>query len=310
MSVEKLLKELGIEYRVINDEAYSACPFHSPDHHPSWYVNLRSGLHHCFSCGAKGNLAYLIHHVHGGSYASAVIQANEIAGFARIDEWRENFDNVSFSPPAIKVSEADMALFTDPPQHALDSRYIKPDSAKRYGIMWNPEHESWIFPYRDPYSSELWGWQEKNARIFRNFPAGTKRGKTLFGIDKLFAGTVKPALGGEAILVESPVDCAVLYNAGYENAVSSFGIPSLYQFSLLQWYRTNSIILALDNDKAGVTATKELIPTLLNMFCNVTVLPYMYTKAKDVGEMEHQSIRTEIDEAMPALAWLRRHNDS
>src|SRR5271156_6754458 len=103
MSVEKLLQQLGISYRVIEDEAYSSCPFHSPDYHPSWYINLRSGLHQCFSCGARGNLGFLIVRLSGVPYAEAVIQANDIVGSARIGEWQEDYYGVSFSPPAIKV---------------------------------------------------------------------------------------------------------------------------------------------------------------------------------------------------------------
>jgi DNA primase len=299
MSVEKLLQQLGIQYRVIEDEAYSSCPFHSPDDHPSWYINLKSGLHHCFSCRARGNLCHLLVHVLQLSYAEAVIQANDIVGAARVGEWQENYYRVSFSPPAIKVTEADKALFTDPPREALHDKNITLDAAQYYGIQWNPEHESWICPYYDPYSNELWGWQEKNKRVFRNFPAGTKKSKTLFGYPQL--------KNMSAMLVESPVDCAVANSAGYENTVASFGLPNVYQLYLMQ-IRVDSFIFALDNDGPGKKATRELIPEALKMFRNVKVLPYLYTKAKDIGEMNYQSIRTEIAEAEPALAWIRRNS--
>jgi hypothetical protein len=297
MSVENLLTQLGIRYRVIENEAVAKCPFHYPDRNPSWSCNLKSGLHHCFSCGAKGNLAYLVSSVAHVPYTEAVIKVNETIGFARMDKWREDYETVSFSPMSLKVTEADMALFTDPPQESLDSKNITIEAANYYGIRWNPEHSTWICPYRDPYSSELWGWQEKNAHVFRNYPAGVKRGKTLFGIDRLRRS------GG--ILVESPIDCAVLYCAGYENSVSSLGMPSLYQLSLIRNKRVSSLLLALDNDKAGISGTRDLIYEAVKMFKTVRVYNYGNSTAKDPGEQNEEDIIFGISCAVPALQWLR-----
>lgn len=297
MSIESLLIKMGISYKVIDDEAVARCPYHN-DSHPSWSVNLSNGLHYCFACGAKGTLATLLRDILGYSYAEAVIVANETVGYARMDKWRENHESISFSPMSLKVTDADMALFTDPPQDALESKNITLESAQHYGIKWNPEHQSWIFPYRDPYSNELWGWQEKNARIFRNYPAGTKKSKTLFGIDKLD--------GDGALILESPVDCAVVKELEYDGMVSSFGIPSLYQLSLIQNKRCWKMMFVLDNDKAGITATRELIPEALKMFRRVRVFNYRDCGAKDVGEMNYYDIDEGFRQALPALEWLRR----
>jgi DNA primase len=296
MSVESLLSQMGIRYRIIDDEAVARCPYHS-DNHPSWSVNLNNGLHYCFSCGAKGTIATLIRDFLGYSYAESVLMANETVGFARMSKWREDYDNVSFSPQALKVTDADMALFISPPSEALKDKNITSESAHYFGIKWNPVNNTWIFPYRDPFSGELWGWQEKNNRIFRNFPAGTKRGKTLFGYDKLRRNG--------AILVESPVDCAVMHSAGYEHTVSSFGAPSIYQLSLIQ-SKCDTLVLALDNDKAGISATRDLIYEAVRMFSSVKVFKYT-TDAKDPGELSYSDITAGMMFAESALEWLRRN---
>lgn len=298
--MEILLRQMGFNFRLIDNEAVTVCPYHD-DHSPSFSINIKNGLWHCFSCGAKGNFARLLSDMLGWDYNYSILMTNEVVGHARMDKWRENYDNISFSPMSLKVTETDMALFTDPPPEALNSKNITLEAAKYYNIQWNPEHQTWICPYRDPYSNELWGWQEKNARIFRNYPAGTKKSKTLFGINKL--------VGREfAILVESPLDCAVIYSAGLWNAVSTFGIPTgTYQLSLLQYKRIGKLILALDNDKAGESATRDLIYESVKMFDTVRVFNYLNSNAKDPGEMSYDHINNGLVFATPALQWLRRN---
>lgn len=300
--IESVLTELGITYRVIDDEAFSPCPFHSPDNHPSWSVNLSSGLSYCFSCGARHNLASLVSSIRGTSYAESTIYVNQKVGHARTNRWREDYDNVSFSPMAMKVTAADMAFFTDPPQEALEDKHVNFESVEYYGIKWNPDRQSWIFPFYDPFSHELWGWQEKNARLFRNFPAGTRKSRTLFGINK------KLRKSG-VILVESPIDCAVMCDAGFENTVASMGVPSgSYQLELLSNF-TDGIILALDNDKAGINATKSLLPAAMRLFKSVHIYCYfdgvITDAAKDPGEQSIDSIELSMNNLHSPLNWLR-----
>lgn len=301
MSIESMLSSMGMHYRITDDEAWMTCPYHQ-DNHPSFSINTRSGVFYCFACGAKGSLAKFIADMNGVSYANAVITANEMIGHARIDKWRENYESTSFSPMSLKVTDADMALFTDPPQEALNSKNITLEAAQYYGIRWNPDHQTWVCPYHDPYSNELWGWQEKNARIFRNYPAGTKKSKTLFGINK-----IKP-VNTTAILLESPLDCAVVHSVTQNtNFVSSFGMPSLYQLSLLQYHRIQHLYLALDNDAPGKKATIALVPDAIRMFKSVRIIQYFEDDPKDMGEMKEYDILYHITEAVPALSWMRKN---
>lgn len=297
--IESVLTELGITYRVIDDEAFAACPFHSPDMHPSWSCNIKSGVHYCFSCGARGSLSSLVSYMRGTTYSEATIYVNQQVGSSRIYAWREDFDEVSFSPMALKVTQSDLALFTDPPQEALDSKNITPESARLYNIRWNPEHKTWIFPFYDPYSNELWGWQEKNARIFRNYPAGTKKSRTLFGISNL-------ADDSTAVVVESPIDCAVLSSAGVSCGVSTFGVPGgSHQLTLVQ-RRCNRIVLAFDNDTAGSRANREFAPVAAQLFDDVKIYNYGSSKAKDPGEQTYEEIRWSIDNALDYLDYYAK----
>jgi hypothetical protein len=292
-----VLRELGIDFYLIQDEAMASCPSHSPDRKQrtiSWSVNIRTGVHYCFSCGFRGNLASLAQRVLKISYPQAVIWVNERAGWARSHKWREDFGNNNYAPPELKISEADLALFTDPPQSALESRRINPEYALKFGVRWREEERSWIFPVRDPYTSVLWGWQEKSdvTRIFRNYPAGVRRSKTLFG-----AGVA--AYGSTAILVESPVDAVRASLTGLGSGLASFGAAvSDTQLSLIREL-CGRVIVALDNDPAGIRGTAAIAGR--NLGIPVRVFNYGTSGAKDIGDLGDDEIKQGIDNSISAI---------
>lgn len=298
--ITDVLNELNIDYRIVGKEAVAACPFHSPDRHPSWSVNVRTGLHNCFSCGARGNLASLVSHVNRLTYTDAVIWVNSKVGWAKANKWREDYEVKNFAPDYLKISEADLALFTDPPDVQLLSKRINKDSARRFGVKWNPDRSSWIFPIREPYTNDLWGWQEKNERIFRNYPSGTRKSKTLFGLSAFKHGST-------AILVESPVDAVRFDACGYRGGLSSWGVQvSDYQLTLIQQL-TESVVLALDNDSVGVSAAARICAENASFVNRLRVFNYGDSKGKDPGELTDDEVIFGIENAVPAMKYRRNH---
>ena len=300
MSLEPALRELRIDYKIIGDEAVAKCPAHD-DRHPSWSLNLKTGVHHCFSCGFSGNLAFLAMHMLNLSYPEAVIWCNERVGWARAHIWREDIENRNLSPTEMKFSEADLALFTDPPDYALESKHLTLKSARKFGVLWNPAEEEWILPVRDPYTTQLLGWQKKNARSFRNYPRGLKRSKTLFGLEIA-------EYGSPVILVESPIDCVYLDVTGQRGGVSSWGVSvSSYQFSLIQRI-TEHLILALDNDKPGVEETARICREF-NGIRNIRIFNYGLSVGKDPGELTEEEVIFGVEHAVPSLRWMKLYKN-
>jgi CHC2 zinc finger/Toprim-like len=299
-TIELVIKELGIKYSLSGDEAVACCPSHS-DRHPSWSVNLRSGIHYCFTCGFSGNLAYLVCFIRKISYAEAVIWVNQTVGAARNTRWREDYQNKNYGPAQYRLSETDLAMFTDPPQDALESKFLDLSSAQLFDVRWNPGESAWIFPIRDPFSRELWGYQVKNDRYFRSYPAGTRKSRTLFGISAFEHGST-------AVLVESPVDAVRLASAGIRGGLSGFGVQiSDYQFSLVQRVAEYTI-LALDNDSAGIQATARICSDT-DRLPGLRVFSYGDSVVKDPGEMTDEEIRSGIENSTGRLRWLRDHAD-
>src|SRR5690349_13390885 len=177
--IESAIRDLGINYKLSGDEAIARCPSHN-DRHPSWSINIRTGVHHCFACGFGGNLASLVAHTLNLGYPQAVLWCNEKVGWARAHQWQEQVRQRNKLPTDLNgVSEVDLYAFKIPPLEKLRARGVTLYSADKYEILWDDKEEAWIFPVRHPYTGELWGWQSKNARHFRNYPQGVQRSETL-----------------------------------------------------------------------------------------------------------------------------------
>lgn len=292
-SVAGSLDLLGIDYTIRGDEAIALCPNHN-DSHPSWSVNLDSGLHHCFSCGYSGNLRGLVARTTGKGWGDAgiwlkrnrAVQPSEPRTAAKEPEW--------------KYSEASLVFFDSPPAEALAARGLSAAACQAYQILWNQQTEGWVFPIRDPKTGKLRGWQEKNERCFRNRPRTVAKSEALFGLQSL-----EP--GGTAVVVESPADAARLHTAGISGGVSCFGSSvSDHQLSAL-FRRAGRIVLALDDDRAGVRETARLLRRLVSP--GISVFNYGVVAGKDLdpGNLDDDQLRWGVGNAWSALAWRLRY---
>lgn len=300
MQIEDALRELGIDdYKIIGDEAIARCPSHD-DRHPSWSINLRSGVHHCFSCGFAGNLASLVAHSLEIPYTEAVIWCNTKLGWARAQYWREDVNLRNYAPAKLKLTEASLALFTEPPIELLIQRGITREAAQQFGVLWDEEKQSWIFPIRDPYTHDLWGWQIKNGRTYRGYPAGVRKSETLYGLQAF-------EYGSPAILVESPIDVVRLYCAGFRGGLASYGVSvSAAQFAIILNI-TDSLTVALDNDLPGVGETTRICKEFT--IPELRVFNYGSVSAKDPGELIDEEILEGMQNATSSIRWLRERGE-
>lgn len=317
VDIESVLASLGIDFGLAGHEASALCPMHEKrtgkiDRNPSWFINLESGMHICFSCGYKGNVVQLVCDVKE-FYQKSWGQYEEEYDYKAGREWLASVTQVtperlleilkslpSYLPPdskPLEMSEARLAVFVEPPQEALDSRSITPAAAQMYGIMWDNSKKTWILPLRDPHFHQLLGWQEKGTidRTFKNRPAGLTKSSTLFGIENQNEDTV--------IVVESPLDCARIASAGIHGAVAVCGSSvSEAQVKLLRY--SEKIVIAFDNpniDKAGKKACDEMRVWGRKYGMNVFFFNYGSSSAKDPGDMTDEELQWGIDNAKSAI---------
>jgi DNA primase len=262
------------------------------DHNPSWWINSLTGAHICFSCGYKGNVYTLVADIKGIDYFDAkdyVTSSAELDVDVLLKRIRELPQYVTIEE-AIPMSEARLAVFTDPPENELRKRFINAEAAKHHGVLWDANNEAWILPIRDPDNYTLWGWQEKGARgrFFRNQPQGVKKSRTVFGVEVMSTETL--------ILVESPLDVVRLASAGYAGAISTYGaILSEEQGKIMR--RAKNLLAAFDNDEAGKKACEQTLGFARKYGLDLKFFNYDGIDVKDVGDMVESEIAKGIETA-------------
>lgn len=320
--VETAVEALGLDVDVRGHEALGLCPMHAErtgkeDHSPSWWINLETGMHMCFSCNYKGNLVQLVCDVKGFyaigygddkgfDYKAAELWLSTIAEISveQLAEMVNSLPNyIASYPKPVEMSEARLAVFVQPPQDALDGRHLTAEAAFKYSVMWDANKKNWILPLREPHFNKLMGWQEKGTveRTFMNRPPHIPKSKTLFGVDVQNEDV--------SIVVESPLDCVRIASAGFNGAVAICGAsPSEEQIKLLRY--SDRIIVAMDNDKAGEKASKEFLNWARKYSLNMWFFNYGSSSKKDPGDMTDEEISWGIENAKSSifgeLAYVQR----
>jgi hypothetical protein len=273
------LGELGLleDARISGAEAYILCPYHPDRRIGSFSISLDTGACYCFSCG------------NGGSFLRFLMTSRHMSR----DEARRwclsrlitihppGHDDHPGSRPGTpripEVSEASLAVY----QPAPGTRNASAESCQALGILHDPVSGSLIFPVR-AHDGRLLGWQEKNRHRIRNHPRGVPVKSCLFGWH-----LVTP--GSSIALVESPLDTAVMRDAGFQ-AVASYGAGVSDEQLAMIAERCSRLILALDDDPAGWNATSRILRRPSHI--PVRVFGYGPSPAgKDPGELGHAAIR-------------------
>lgn len=303
-----ILVNLDIEVdRERGDEITALCPGHElrtgkVDQNPSWSINTETGIHHCFSCGYKGNLLTLV-----------AEQKEFYTEWNRLDlegakEWLRQHSTVDLPtlikqmedikdsyiaiPKPVEMSEARLALFsTHVPNNALDGRLLLDESCEKYGVLWDTTNSRWILPIRTWEDNKLMGWQEKGykERYFKNRPVGIAKSKTMFH-------SHSTNYANRMIVVESPLDAVRLHAAGLEGGVATFGTAvSPEQFKIMR--ETEDLIFAFDNDAPGRTASLRMLDLCRKTGMECKFFDYSGVDLKDIGEMTDNVIHRGVERA-------------
>lgn len=300
-NVTACLDELGMEYKQNGDEIAMPCPMHmartgKADKHPSFSIHSDQGYFNCFSCGYQGPFVLLVRDVLEITRADATAWVRQRGGIERVKKFlakKEQESDPTKDDTTKRINEASLALYVTPPLSECSKRLFMPEDAEACGVLWDDRREMWIVPIRDPDNGKLWGWQEKNARYFRNRPRKMKKSLTLFGLHTYEGDT--------AILVESPLDVVRLRACGFTAGLASFGAEvSDAQMALIRDH-FNTVIIALDNDEAGAQTCERLRSEWARRGLTLKFLDYSNTTAKDPGEMSADEIKNAVRTAIPSV---------
>jgi hypothetical protein len=299
--IQELLESVGVDITRAGDrEITGRCPVHErvtghADRSPSWSINIQTGLWICFSCGARGTLSSLLAELSGDSGLSAqsfLIQSG-------LNRLVDNFDKDNkpqyTEAPAVRLD--DYYRFVRVSDSRCESRNLNADATWRYGVRWDPEDKAWVVPIVSPMG-KLQGWQAKKVGWFRNRPDGVEKGLTLFGVER-FRHRV-------AVLVESPLDVVRLASTSVDaQGLATFGAQVSSEQGRLVAHLCDTVIIAMDNDKAGLESSKRLYATLTPPRHGIKWWNYTGVSAKDIGDMTDEEIVRGFETATVVPPWIR-----
>lgn len=289
-----LLEDLGLEDMVDHGEEIGArCPGHPTreDHPRHWFINKVNNRHHCFACGYKGSITTLVMDQTDLDMWEAIRYIREhgvdIAALTSFDA------PVEVEIPERATLDEKYRAFSAPPDRALRHRKISAETAQKFGIRWDAELNEWILPIHGP-DGDLWGWQRKSNDYVLVYPNRTKKKETLFGYCN---GT------GGIIVVESPLDVAYLNELGHE-AVAIYGSHMSTQQVRLLLNNYSTLILALDNDDAGINETRRLLDDGITKRIPTYVINYgNLPKGIDPGAMTQVEVDAALKRSIFAPYW-------
>lgn len=269
-----------------------ACPAHlerkgKEDRNPSCYVHKDTGVFICFSCDFRGPFVGLVAQVRKVEWEDASQWVSD-QGTIDLAVRLLAGDTYAKQKQTEEISESHLALFETPPAKALDSKRVSAEAAERFEILWDPRRRYWIFPVRDE-EGKLLGWQEKGKGHFMNHPSGMEKGDSLFGLQALD--------GEEGVLVESPIDTAVLWTDGIAGGLASYGaILTPKQLRILGG-RLSRLVDAHDNDHDGKRERRKVFDHFHGTGLIVRYFDYAGVDVKDPGEMTAQQNRAAYEGA-------------
>jgi DNA primase len=280
LDVESILYSIGVEVlRESGDEVLGKCPMHlqrtgKEDAHPSWSINSKTYVHHCFSCGYAGTLTSLYRDLVGEVPDDLEWELSKKSLNLSVDKPKQQ----ATSGPTI--SEWSLGNYSSLPEKLMLRRNLRREAVDFFEIKWDSSNKTWVIPIRTP-DGELMGFQFRQKGIVINHPVGMEKSTTLFGFHKF-------KFESKITIVESPLDAVRLYGVGIP-AVSSFGAAiSTAQMDLLGRH-FRYVVSAMDNDAAGHRAKEALHRALEKRGCVVFDFNYRDLDAKDPGDVESDS---------------------
>lgn len=303
-NVETVLNDLSIQTGNVHGmkrtgrSIYLNCPFHSDgrERTASLSVNLetfeqggrriKAGTFHCLGCNERGRMDKLISRIlgfedNGVQGLKWVVQNYSIS--ERIDQpffEEEETEEFDFEP------ELEQYRFV---HSYVTGRGVSEAVIDFFDIGFDREAEAVTFPIQDERGA-VQGIQRRKIK-FKQYlnPTGLNKGDFLYGFAQVrqYADVIE-----DVYIVEGIFDCLVLWSNRIP-AVSILGaIPSEKQIELIKKLPVKSVVLCLDNDRAGNDGSNKLYQALKGTkLLFKAVLPKPVKDVAELPQTEFQNIK-------------------
>lgn len=281
------------------------CPFHKngQERKPSMGILKSDGTCHCFACDWVGSLSEMISGCFGyddmGRYGDKWLVKNFLS--AEIEERKDlDLDLTRNKKPKnnqtyVSEEELDKYRYTHPywAERKITSDWL----IDLFDLGYDIESQCITFPNRDKHGNCLFVAKRSVKTKFFNYPEGVE--KPLYGLYELSevtkymnynihiqpydkSGQLPPISKIDEIIVcESMIDALTCWQYG-KYAVALNGLGNNLQFKQLRELPCRKLIIATDNDDAGMKARERIKKNVTNKILAQYMLP---TGKKDINDL-------------------------
>lgn len=293
------------------------CPYHSngQERNRSAGIRIHDGMFHCFACNEVHTLPEVISYCFGhedderGKWGWKWLLKN----FAVIEVEERPDVELDFTRNSNRVNDNNYTYVDDVELEKY--RYIHPYMYERkltdeiiemFDIGYDKNTKCITFPVFDIHGNCLFVARRSVKTKFFKYPEGVE--KPLYGLYELSCiagwygnqlskitgdGNVYVGLDwnepvDEVIVCESMIDALTCWVYG-KYAVALNGLGNDLQFKQLRQLPVRKLILATDNDSAGLKARKRIIDNVTNKLITQYVIPHIKRKngkiTKDINDL-------------------------
>jgi DNA primase len=303
-----------------NEDIMALCPFHTKsdgteEKHPSFSMNVYSGLWYCHSCHCRGNLYTFLRDL-GVSRVDIQLRYGDVLDAAQQYAPKKADPLNPIEPVAGEpLDEAFLGLFDFCPQLLIDEGYTQ-ETLRKFDIGFDEKHMRITFPLRD-LRGRLVGISGRSVinatprykvydfeyKDFGLPPRKTEKRALLYN-----AHTILPQFAFETdpsaryvVVTEGFKSTLRVFQAGVHNVT---GILGSYMSNEQQWVLERlgcPILLMLDNNDAGRKGQLDAGKRLLKTCPRVYVVDYA---ADQPSDLLPQAIPDALLGAQPFATWF------
>lgn len=307
-SLEQILNELVSQMRLNNidymqkmkpagNSIQVCCPYHAQglERRPSAGIRKSDGKFHCFACGEIHELNEVI------SYCFGYDSEHDAAGAYGWKWLLKNFATVAVEerqPIKLNLSRQKVKATKKieyVSEEELDKyRYYHPYWRKRgitdeaiielFDLGYDRDSDCITFPVRDVSGRTLFVAKRSTKTKYFNYPKDAI--KPLYGLYECFQQESFPK---EIIVCESMLDALSFWEAG-KYAMALNGTGNELQMDQLRQLPCRKLILATDNDKAGMKARDRIRKNVRNKIVTEYIFPDQKKDANDCTVEELQNL--------------------
>lgn len=251
---------------ISGEEIRTRCPLHS-ERNPSFSLNTKTGLWTCFSRCGSGNFQQLVEKKLSYTWLEAKEWIENNGQSTSLEDMMTTFLEkqspfLEKTGPVLEKTisnwEKEYCALSNQsmPQWLLD-RGISWESINRFGMRYDLLQDAVVIP--------VW-WQEKLVGTVTRHTNPNKpkyQNSSELPRDRIFFGEINRDQT-TIILCEGVLDAVWFWQHGY-HGVSVLGESlTAGQIGVLRDYRYGSIVLAFDNDEAGINGTRRAVNALVH----------------------------------------------